>query len=105
MEEGVSVIYIINRAIQDKLTIEIDYINRKGEKSTRILSDVSHNKQYGNGYISAYCHLKEEERTFKISNISEAKIVPKQDLRITKQVRDYDFDGTKPIFNLYGERY
>lgn len=98
-------IYIINRAIQDNLSIEIDYVNKKGERSTRILSDVFHSEEHGIGYISAYCHLKDDERTFKISSIIDARIVPKQDPRTKNQSLDYDFDENKPIFNLFGEVY
>ena len=95
MEEGVTIEQIIKRAIEDKLTLEIDYAKNSYEKSSRVISDVSISSEYDVGYISAYCHKRNEKRTFKISRIVDAKIVP-----IT-----YEFDASKPIFKLYGEEY
>ena len=98
MEEGVTIEQIIKRAIEDKLTLEIDYAKNSydsNEKSSRVISGVSISPEYGVGYISAYCHKRNEKRTFKISRIVDAKIVPK----------NYEFDASKPIFKFYGEEY
>lgn len=105
MEEGVTIHNIISRAIKDGLTLEIDYAKNSYEKSTRVISDVSISEEYGNDYISAYCHLRGEQRTFKISRIVDARIVPRSNKRTAKQLFNYDFDASKPIFNLYGEKY
>ena len=75
MEEGVTIEQIIKRAIEDKLTLEIDSAKNSYEKSSRVISDVSISSEYGVGYISAYCHMRDEERTFKISRIVDARIV------------------------------
>lgn len=105
MEEGLTIEQIIWRAIEDGLTLEIDYVNNSFEKSSRIISDISISKEYGPGHISAYCHLKEELRTFKISRIVDARIVPSSNRRPVKQLFNYEFDHSKPIFPLYGEEY
>lgn len=105
MEEEVTIEQIIKRAIEDKLTLEIDYAKNSYEKSSRVISDVSISSEYGVGYISAYCHMREEERTFKISRIVDARIVPNPNRRTIKPQFNYEFDASKPIFNLYGEEY
>ncbi len=105
MEEGITIQQIISRAIEDHLTLEIDYAKSSFEKSTRTISEVSISTEYGVGYISAYCHMRQEQRTFKISRIVDARIVPSSNKRAVKQVFNYEFDASKPIFNLYGEKY
>lgn len=105
MEEGVSIEQIIQRAIDDGLTLEIEYAKNSFEKSPRVISDVSVSDEYGSGYISAYCHMREEQRTFKISRIVDARIVPSSSKRTAKQLYNYEFDASKPIFDLYGEEY
>lgn len=105
MEEGLTIEQIIWRAIEDGLFLEIDYVNNSFEKSSRIISDVSISKEYGIGYISAYCHMKEKQCTFKISRIVGARIVPSSNKRPVKQLFNYEFDPSKPVFPLYGEEY
>ena len=90
MEEGVSIEQLIRRAIEDGLTLEIDYAKNSYEKSSRVISNIT---------------LREEDRTFKISRIVDARIVPSSSKRTAKQMFNYDFDPSKPIFNLYGEEY
>ena len=103
MEEGITIAQLINRAIEDKLTLEIDYAKNSFEKSTRIISDITRGSEFGVGYIIAYCHLKNEQRTFKIVRILDARIVPNK--QRPAQLFNYEFDPSKPIFNLYGEKF
>lgn len=103
MEEGITIEQLINRAIEDKLTLEIDYAKSSYEKSSRIISDITQSSEYGPGYISAYCHMRNEQRTFKIVRIVDARIVPSK--YRPEQLFNYEFDSSKPIFNLYGEKF
>lgn len=105
MEEGITIEQLIKRAIEDGLTLEIEYAKNNYEKSSRVISDIKINQEYGIGYISAYCHMREEERTFKMSRIVDARIIPSTNRRTIEQLFHYDFDASKPIFNLYGEEY
>lgn len=105
MEEGILIEQIIRRAIEDGLTLEIDYAKNSYEKSSRVISNITLSAEYGIGYISAYCHMREEDRTFKISRIIDARIVPSPGKRTAKQMFNYDFDPSKPLFKLYGEKY
>ncbi|MBD5415917.1 MAG: WYL domain-containing protein [Bacteroides sp.] len=103
MEEGVTIEQIIKRAIEDGLTLEIDYAKNSLEKSSRVISNIKISQEYGVGYISAFCHMKREERTFKISRIVDARIVPNPNRRTIGPQFNHEFDASKPIFNLYGE--
>ena len=105
MEEGVSIEQLIRHAIEDGLTLEIDYAKNSYEKSSRVISHITLSTEYGTGYISAYCHMRGEDRTFKISRIIDARIVPNPNRKIIKPQVNYEFDPSKSIFNLYGEEY
>lgn len=105
MEKGVTIEQIIRRAIEDGLTLEIEYAKNSFEKSTRVISDISISDEYGLGYISAYCHRREMQITFKVSKIIDARIVPNSSKRTAKKLYNYEFDASKPIFNLYGEKF
>ena len=61
----------ITKAIQDKRSITIKYRKYDGSVSTRKLSDIDFSDEYGDRYIKAFCHLRNENRTFKISRIIE----------------------------------
>lgn len=62
----------INKAIQENKEITIKYQKYDGTVSTRRISNIELSDEFGDGYIRAYCHLRNEERTFKISRIIEA---------------------------------
>ena len=105
MDKRKAIDQLIERAIKEDLTIEIDYAKNSYEKSSRVISDLSMRTDYGVGYISAFCHMREEQRTFKISRIVDARIVSGDKGRTEKLHYNYEFDDSKPIFNLYGEKY
>lgn len=105
MEEGITIEQLIRRAIDDGLTLEIVYEKTRFDRSTRTISNLSVSNEYGAGYINAYCHTRGEVRTFKISRIADARIVPNPNRRTIKPQFNYEFDANKPIFNLYGEKY
>ena len=99
MEEGTSIIQKVMFAILKKQTLKIDYVNNKGEASTRTISNIRLSNDYGSEYIKAFCHLRKEERNFKICNIIKAKVIEAED------PFRYEFNASKPIFNLYGYTY
>ncbi len=61
----------INKAIRDHSDIIIKYQKDDGSISTRKLSNIDYSDEFGNEYIKAFCHLRKEDRTFKISRILE----------------------------------
>ena len=56
----------IKYAIETGAVIEIVYKNHDGSDSVRTLSDIQYSAEYGDNYIKALCHLRNEYRTFKI---------------------------------------
>lgn len=106
----------IQKAIDTGATIEIDYTKGDGTKSTRKLSDVEFSDEYGDSCISAFCHMRKELRTFKISRISRVVFLSSGDadksstheVMLSRPVHSnepYTFNSKKKIFLLYGENY
>lgn len=62
---------VIDRAVQLRQTIEIEYRTRNGRVFTCKISDIIYSHYYGGGYIQAYCQDLGEERTFKICRIQK----------------------------------
>lgn len=63
---------VCEKAVNESLQLSIDYISRSGEHSKRVIDP--HVLIYkGNvWYVYAYCHNKQEFRTFKIGRIKDA---------------------------------
>ena len=59
----------LEQAMNEGSTIEIDYEKYDGEQSHRSISNIQYSDEYGDDYISAFCHLRGEDRTFKIDRI------------------------------------
>ena len=70
----------VKNAIQRGKSIRIGYRKFDGEVSRRIVSDIDYNNSFTddgfyNDHIKGFCHLRYEERTFKISRIISIEIV------------------------------
>lgn len=61
----------LQKAIDNGETITIKYRKYSGEFSERAISDIHWTDEYGgiNDYVEAFCHLRMEKRTFKVSRI------------------------------------
>lgn len=67
-------------AIKSNKRIKIVYRNFNGESSERELSNLDISNEFGaygyeNDHIKAYCHLRKEERSFKIERIYKVEII------------------------------
>ena len=62
---------VIDRAVQLRQTIEIEYCTRSGRVFTCRISDIMYSRYYGGQYILASRLDIKEERTFKISSIQK----------------------------------
>lgn len=106
----------IHKAIVSGSTINISYIKNDGTYSNRRLSDIEYSDEYGDSHIRAFCHMRNEYRTFKISRInsieflSESKSdnnIPQEELQF-KEINSntkYIFNSKKKVYPLYGEDY
>lgn len=68
---------VVEQAIDDCLTLEIDYFNRNGENSKRKIEPHLLVLKQNIWYVYAYCHVRQEFRLFKIARIKSAKFCEK----------------------------
>ncbi len=71
---------VINQAMNENKDILIKYRKFSGEISKRRLSKIIYNNSFEDDgfhddHIKGYCHLRREERTFKIERIISIEIV------------------------------
>ena len=59
----------LDTAIRTGNSVTIKYIKYEGEYSVRTISNLQYSDEYGDDYIQAFCHKRQEKRTFKISRI------------------------------------
>lgn len=59
----------IDNAIRTGKTVTIKYIKFEGEYSVRQISDIQYSSEFGDDYIDAFCHKRQERRTFRLSRI------------------------------------
>lgn len=65
----------MNIAIDNQLLVQITYRKDCGEISERTLSTISESSPFGKGYLTAYCHLRSEGRTFKLDRIQSYRVL------------------------------
>lgn len=66
---------IIDQAIRENRRLFFTYTKYSGEKSTRSVSKIKYCNEFGdfgynNDHIRGYCHLRNEDRTFRINRMS-----------------------------------
>jgi predicted DNA-binding transcriptional regulator YafY len=65
------------RAVNECLCLDIDYISRSGERTKRIIDPHVLIFKQNVWYVYAFCHTKQEFRTFKIGRIKRARFTGK----------------------------
>ena len=66
----------LKRALRNGYDIEIKYKKYGGEISRRKVSNIEESDVFGDGYISGYCHLRDEDRTFRIDRVQSVRVLP-----------------------------
>lgn len=72
---------VIKESVYNNCMVEISYKSYNQEKSLRQLSNVEYSDEFSNhhgsnyNYISAFCHLRNEKRTFKLNRIEKIRLV------------------------------
>lgn len=61
----------IDKSINSGNKVTIKYVKFDGSLSTRTISELEYSDEFGDDYITAFCHMRQERRTFKISRIRE----------------------------------
>ena len=70
----------VERAINSNSSIEISYTKYDGTSSRRKISNIKYNNQYydigyANDHIEGYCHMRQENRMFKIDRITDVSVL------------------------------
>lgn len=76
---------IIDQAIYSNAGISFTYTKYNGERTTRYVSNISYSNEFGeygynNDHIKGYCHLRNAERTFRISRMSNISLIRNQNI-------------------------
>jgi predicted DNA-binding transcriptional regulator YafY len=79
---------IINNSIIRSTLLNIDYLNTKGEKSSRIIEPMTLLFKGYSWYLFAFCSLKNDYRVFRISRIKLLAVLDKEFIRRKKSYLD-----------------
>lgn len=66
---------ICEQAVKDCVSLEIDYVSREGEHSKRIIDPHVLILKQNVWYVYAFCHTRQDFRTFKIGRIKGARLI------------------------------
>jgi predicted DNA-binding transcriptional regulator YafY len=77
-----NLLQIILSSINDKLILEIDYINADENASKRALEAVGVSYSHPRWYLAAWCHLREEYRMFRLDRINNIKTTDNEHTKI-----------------------
>ncbi len=83
-QDDVSIIKTVNKAIREKKRIDITYHSYGGQTTSRQISPVKKFKYQEEDHLQSYCHLKKDERCFKIDSIIEANLTNKKAFKSKK---------------------
>lgn len=68
-----NLLQLILNSINEKQIVEIDYTNADGKKTRRALEAVGITYAHPAWYLSAWCHLRNEYRMFRLDRIGDIK--------------------------------
>ncbi len=91
---------VCEQAVNDSKSLLIDYFSRGGEHSKRVIDPHVLILKQNVWYVWAFCHTKQEFRTFKIGRIKSASFTGKtfKKKEFTRDDIDLDFKHTKEDF-------
>ena len=72
--DGIQLPTELGEAIYSGKRIEITYVDKDGEKTTRWITPIQVIGLQDYIYLRAYCHLREDERTFRLDRIVEVRV-------------------------------
>ncbi len=75
---------ILAQASAEDKKVFIHYRKGNGELSERVIGGIIPSEEYGEGYIEAFCYTRNDQRTFRIDRILDARIVDEQDFVPTR---------------------
>jgi predicted DNA-binding transcriptional regulator YafY len=61
-------------AIKSQKTLHLAYVDKNGKRSSRLITPIDVQGLSDYIYLRAYCHLRREERTFRLDRVVELRI-------------------------------
>ncbi|HBF86721.1 MAG TPA: hypothetical protein DDW54_03480 [Clostridiales bacterium] len=89
---GGAVLSLVEKCIESSTALEIAYVDKSGETTKREIEPQVIILKQGLWYVYAYCRLRKEFRTFKISRISYATKTASKYVRRTTDVASLSFE-------------
>lgn len=83
---------ICERAVNESMSLMIDYISRSGEHSKRVIDPHVLVFKQNVWYVYAFCHTKQCFRTFKVGRIKQASFTGKNFIKKDFKRADIDID-------------
>lgn len=83
-----AIVDVIEKAIEESVTLNTGYVDKNGNKSSRYIDPHVLILKQGVWYVYAYCHVRKEFRTFKLSRILYASLTGENFIRKEVDVSD-----------------
>lgn len=66
---------VLNKAIEDEICVEIDYYSlSQGKFTKRKIEPESIERRSSKAYLNAFCHLRNEDRVFRVDRIKRIEV-------------------------------
>lgn len=94
---------ICEKAVNESKSLMIDYISRGGEHSKRVIDPYVLVFKQNIWYVYAFCHTKQDFRTFKVGRIKQARFIGAKFVRGNFTPEEIDLDLTytdKQLVNI-----
>jgi DNA polymerase III subunit epsilon len=76
VEELIAIVTILQETLSTGKPLEICYQPEKAPPTVRVVQPLEVYYERGHGYIRAFCHLRQEERHFRLDRIAGLKVLP-----------------------------
>ena len=78
VEELIAMVTILEEALPTGKALELRYQPEKAPTTVRVVQPLEVYYERGHGYMRAFCHLRREERHFRLDRIAELKLLPEE---------------------------
>lgn len=95
---GAAAFNTVSEAVLKRRRLQLSYTSYKGEQSQREISPQTLIHYRENWYLDAWCHLRQELRTFAIARVTAAEILKTKALSIDKDQLNAHFSASYGIF-------
>lgn len=96
-DPNATIVELLGRALDEEFDVKIDYFSRRrGEMNTRRVTPLSLDAET---YLRAYCHARQDERTFRLNRITRCVPVKGRPIEVVqKPARDAaDESSSRPL--------